>query len=208
MQNLGQILKVKREEKEITLKKAAADLRIKEYVLRSIEEEEWNNLPEPIFVAGFIKNYANYLGVDSKRALAFYRRGFDEKKYPRKKNPLGKSKNPLLTPKRFINLTFGLFIFLFVLYLAIQYFSILSAPKLEIISPENDLQTAVPKVQIQGKTEKNSTVSVNGEFAAVDENGNFSKEVSLKEGKNTITIIASKKLSPKTEVSRVIRLNP
>lgn len=208
MQNLGQILKEKREEKEISLKKVAADLRIQEEVLKSIEEEEWEDLPEPIFVTGFIKNYASYLGLDSKRALAFYRRGFDEKKYPSKKNPITKSKTLLITPKRFINLIFGLFIFLFVIYLAIQYFSILSAPKLEIISPENDSQTTVPKIQIQGKTEKNSTVSVNGEFAAIDEDGNFSKEVSLKEGKNVITIVASKKLSPKSEATRMVRLNP
>lgn len=207
MQTLGDFLSKKREAKNISLEQASHDLLIKKDQLESLETGQWQKLPEPTFVSGFIKNYADYLGLDSKLALALYRREFDPAKAPARKPNLLGSKRILLTPQRLINLVFALIIITFISYLAIQYTSILKSPKLQVFSPTEDSTTTVPAILITGETEKETTVSVNGEFAPIDQDGKFSYQLKLEDGQNIIDIIAAKRLSPKTKVTRIIRLS-
>ena len=207
MQTLGDFLLKKREAKNISLEQASRDLLIKKDQLEALELGLWQKLPEPTFISGFIKNYADYLGLDSKLALALYRREFDPKKAPAKKPALLKSKRIIITPQRLINLAFILVILGFVGYLAIQYTSILKSPKLQIYSPQEDTTTTVPAILIPGQTEKETTIAVNGEFAPVDQDGKFSYQLKLQDGQNIIEIIAAKRLSPKTKITRIIRLS-
>lgn len=206
METSGNILAEKRLSKKIPITKAARDLKIKKEHLQAIEDGQWQSLPEPTFVKGFIKNYAKYLGLDPNHTLALYRREYDEAKYPQKESPLKRDRRLMFTPNKAISLAFILAVIVFVIYLASQYFSILESPKLDVTSPENDLSTSIPYVVVLGKVESDSTVSVEGEFVAVDQEGNFTKQVELVEGKNTIEIIAAKRLSPKTKITRTVRL--
>ncbi|MBI4037453.1 helix-turn-helix domain-containing protein [Candidatus Curtissbacteria bacterium] len=207
MQRLGELLEAKRRGKRISLKKAAKNLSLKKEVLESLEKEDWQTLPEPTFVKGFLTNYASYLGIDPDFALALYRRGYDEAKYPHKVSPLKQKRRLMFTPNKLAALSFSLSILAFLIYLSVQYFSILSTPQLDIINPQNDATTGIPIVIVQGSTEPGAVVSVNGEFAAVDESGKFEKEVKLKAGKNQIEVISSKKLSPKSKKTITLRLS-
>jgi len=206
METIGELLSSKRKDKKISLKKVAHDLLIKEENLEALENSDWDKLPEPPFVKGFIKNYAQYLGFDWQHALALYRREYDESKYP-KKAGFERPKGLMFTPNKLVSLVFILAVLAFVAYLVIQYLSILSAPKLELSSPSNDQTLAVPYVMVQGQTEKKTTVAVNGDFIPVDENGKFSYQFKLEEGQNIIEIVASKRLSPKSRITRIIRLS-
>ena len=206
MKGLGEILSEARKKKHISQSRAAADLLIKKEHIEALENQKWLDLPEPTFVKGFLNTYASYLGLDPSHVLAVYRREFDESKF-QKPHPNPRAERRLfLTPTRIINLVFIFAIFIFVTYIGITFSSILSAPKLEVVSPSADETTSVPVVQIIGKTDFEATVSIKGEFVAVDGQGNFSKEYSLSEGKNVIEVIASKRLSPKARIIRTVRL--
>lgn len=207
MQTVGVLLSQKRKSKGISLEKSAHDLSIKKEQLAALEAGLWSKLPEPAFVTGFIKNYADYLGIDPKLALALYRREFDPLKNPLEKPKLLKPKRLLVTPQILINLFFVAIIFTFISYLAIQYTSILKSPKLEILSPPEDQTTSVPAIVVSGQAEKETTVSINGEFAPIDQDGKFTYQLELKDGQNIIEIIAAKRLSPKTKITRIIRLS-
>lgn len=207
MQTVGILLSQKRKSKGISLEKSSKDLSIKKEQLAALEEGLWNKLPEPAFVAGFIKNYADYLGLDSQLALALYRREFDPSKARSAKPILLIPKRLIVTPQILINLFFAAIIVIFVGYLALQYTSILKSPQLRILTPSEDLTTTVPAIVISGQTEKETTVSVNGEFAPIDANGKFTYQLQLKDGQNIIEIIAAKRLSPKTKITRIIRLS-
>lgn len=206
MRKFGEILAAARTQKRISLKKASHDLKIKIEHLMALESQTWQDLPQPSFVRGFIASYANYLGLDPQKLLALYRREFDEREYPKKTIREDVKKRFYLTPSRLINAIFVLAIVIFISYLVIQYSSIFSAPKVEITSPKDDETVSVPIILIQGKAEKDTTVSVNGQFLPINEDGKFTYQYNLKEGKNTIEIIASKRLSPKSKVTRVVRL--
>jgi len=206
MKNLGEILSEARKKKHISITRAASDLLIKKEHIQALEDQKWSELPEPTFVKGFIKSYAAYLGLDTDHILAIYRREFDESKFQRShKNPRAE-KRLFLTPSRIINFVFIFAVLVFIAYILISFSSIFSAPKLEVLMPQPNETTSVPIVQIIGKTDPEATVSIAGEFVPVDPQGNFSKEYSLKEGKNEIEVISSKRLSPKARVTRTVRL--
>lgn len=206
MRQFGEILESQRKARRISLKKASKDLRIAKEHLQALEAQDWQNLPEAPFVKGFIISYCRYLGLDPEKTLPLYRREYDERQFQKDPSFKDQKKRLYLTPARLINFIFFAALATFVAYLLIQYSSILSAPKLEINSPSDDENVTVPVIIIQGQTEEDTTVSVDGEFVPVDTNGDFSYQYSLEEGKNTIEIIASKRLSPKTKVERTVRL--
>lgn len=205
MKTLGEMLSSARKAKKISTDKAASDLLIKKENLEALEEGKFEELPEPAYIRGFIKNYAKYLSLDPDLALAIYRRQYDETKYP-KKAPIQKQKGIFLTPNKIVTFSAIATVIIFVGYLVLQYLSILSTPKLDIIEPKDDVTTAIPIIQVSGQTEKEATVSVNGEFAPVTTEGQFTYQLKLTEGQNIVEIIAAKRLSPKNKQTRLIRL--
>lgn len=207
MEKFGEILSSQRKVKNISLKRASAKLLIKKEHLQSLENEDWQSLPEATFVKGYITTYAKFLGLDPAKVLALYRREYDESKYPKKySSQKDVTKGHLITPARVKNAVFLIAAIAFILYIVIQYSSILSSPDLEIYEPQDDITTSLPVVKISGKVESESSVSVDGEFVPVDSSGNFSYQYNLDEGQNIIEIIASKRLSPKTKTTRTVRL--
>ena len=206
MQKLGEIFQEARKAKNISIEKAASDLHLKPQILEALETGNWQQLPEPAYVRGFMKNYANLLSLDSNRLLALYRAEYDEKKFPHRVFPLKGKKRLMFTPNKLAPFAFITTTIIFLAYLTIQYASVLSAPKLEIYTPQDDSNTTASVIDISGITEKEATVSIDGELVAVDPTGNFRHQIKLDEGQNIIEIIASKRLSPKSKETRIIRL--
>jgi cytoskeletal protein RodZ len=61
---VGERLRVAREEKGLSLEDVAAQTRIPQRHLESLESSEWDKLPAPTYTVGFAKNYANAVGLD------------------------------------------------------------------------------------------------------------------------------------------------
>src|SRR4051812_35612321 len=61
---VGQRLRAAREEKKVSLEDIAAQTRIPQRHLESIENAEWDNLPAPTYTIGFAKSYASSVGLD------------------------------------------------------------------------------------------------------------------------------------------------
>jgi cytoskeletal protein RodZ len=60
----GERLRAAREEKGLSLDDIAAQTRIPQRHLESIETAEWENLPAPTYTVGFAKSYASAVGLD------------------------------------------------------------------------------------------------------------------------------------------------
>lgn len=61
---VGSTLRLKRQEKKLSLEQLAAQTRIQQRFLQAIEAGELDQLPEPIYIQSFIKQYAEALGLD------------------------------------------------------------------------------------------------------------------------------------------------
>src|SRR5689334_8062705 len=60
----GERLRLAREAKKLSLEEVAAQTRIPQRHLASIETGDWDNLPAPTYSIGFAKSYASAVGLD------------------------------------------------------------------------------------------------------------------------------------------------
>lgn len=208
MKKLGEILQEERQAQNIKIEDVAQILLTKKEVVEALERGDWSRLPEPTYVKGFIKSYANLLGIDPIRLIALYRAEYDERKFPQKSLLGIKEKKWLLSPRKVSPVLLAIVIVSFLVYLILQYTLILEAPELKIYSPPKDSTTTARVIEISGQTDSDASVSISGILVAVDVSGKFYYQLPLKVGKNTIEIIASRRLSPKTREIRTIRLSP
>ena len=74
MSNFGATFRKAREAAGLPLEKIAAETRISTRFLTAIENEAFHQLPGGIFNRGFIRAYAEYLGLDSDQVVADYDR--------------------------------------------------------------------------------------------------------------------------------------
>jgi len=70
MAELGDLLRRAREEKGLSLDQAMEATRIRKEFLEALEEEDLNRLPGEVYVKGFLRNYASYLGLDPEEVLS------------------------------------------------------------------------------------------------------------------------------------------
>jgi cytoskeleton protein RodZ len=69
---LGTILREARETKGLTAAQAQERTRISARFIEAMEEGRYQDLPTPVHVRGFLKNYARFLGLDPQPLLARY----------------------------------------------------------------------------------------------------------------------------------------
>jgi cytoskeletal protein RodZ len=73
MGQLGELLKETRQSKEVSLEKVEEELRIRKKYLQALEEEDFSIMPPEVYVKGFLRNYAIYLGLDLQEVKALYK---------------------------------------------------------------------------------------------------------------------------------------
>jgi len=71
---LGDVLRSAREEKGVSLAQAEAATMIRRAYLQALEDDDHTVLPGAVYVKGFVRNYAIYLGLDPSHALSLYHR--------------------------------------------------------------------------------------------------------------------------------------
>ncbi|HWI54257.1 MAG TPA: helix-turn-helix domain-containing protein, partial [Desulfobacteria bacterium] len=64
MQSIGESLKNAREQKGISLEQAEDDTKIRKRYLQALEDGEYSIIPGSVYAKGFLRNYANYLGLN------------------------------------------------------------------------------------------------------------------------------------------------
>ena len=85
------------------------------------------------------------------------------------------------------------------------------APTLNVTSPANNSITNKVSCVVAGTTNDVTsspvTVTVNGAATTVNANGSFSKTITLAEGENTITVVATDSAGKSTTVTRTVTLD-
>ncbi len=187
MASVGEILKKEREKKGLTLRQIEKEIKIREKILRAVEENDWNFFSSKIYSTGVIRNYSKYLGLDTQKILAFFRRDFENTDdiHIRKNVTPG-----YLTPqsKKLMALSLFLIIILFLSYFSYQLKQFLSPPNIVIISPQGDRVRSEELIKIVGRTEKEATVTIYGEKVYPNREGIFEYNFPVRDGKNELVI--------------------
>jgi len=73
MGQLGDLLREAREAKGISLEQVEKTTNIRTKLLQALEQEAYEELPAPVFVKGFLRNFARALGLDPDQVVALYK---------------------------------------------------------------------------------------------------------------------------------------
>jgi cytoskeleton protein RodZ len=76
---IGQRLKAAREENRLTLEKVFESTRIRVQYLQALEEDDLSAMPSPVQARGYLRNYAEFLGLDVARLLEDLRESSTQK---------------------------------------------------------------------------------------------------------------------------------
>jgi cytoskeletal protein RodZ len=69
MGELGELLRSAREAKGVSLEQAEEATRVRRQYLEALEAEDFGTLPGEVYVRGFLRNYARYLGLNPEEVL-------------------------------------------------------------------------------------------------------------------------------------------
>lgn len=208
MLTVGEILKNYREKQHIILSEVEKQIRVRSKFLTAVEENNWNFFSSKIYITGIIKNYSDYLGLDPKKMIAFFRRDYERKEEVGFKTRIS---NKYLTPetRKVALLIISLIILFFALYFGYQLKQYFSPPTLTVISPQTNTFTIEDKMKFMGKTDKDAAVTIFGERVYQDKYGVFTYDFPLKIGKNELTIEIVGANGKKTIIKKIyIKNNP
>jgi len=82
MFQLGSSLREARARRGLELAQVAAETRIRARYLQALEEERFELLPGSVYAKGFLRAYADYLGLDSQRYVDEYNARFSADETP------------------------------------------------------------------------------------------------------------------------------
>lgn len=208
MVHIGQRLYEERVKKGLTLEEVAKATRIRPSFLLAIEKSEYSKLPSSAYIVGFVKNYADYLGLPKRESLALLRREFNLGE-AREILPKGFATRGDMPMKQFrLGPAFIGGIIFFVALLSFLLFQNRYAfinPPLDISTP-HESQVVEKNIMVVGKTDANATVIVNDTVVSVENNGEFQKNITLFPGKSTIRITAQNRFGNKTFVERHVEV--
>lgn len=212
MRTVGQILREERERKFYTLEEIEKVTKIRIELLQALEADQYNKLPPATFVQGFIKNYGRFLGLDTQKLLAIFRREFSEHKNPPRvlqsfSNPLQTSRFHL-TPSKLISLVAVGIVLIFFGYLWFEYRYLVLSPTLNLEYPPDQITVSEETIGVKGFTDPEVELAINNQDVAIEKNGEFSAEIKLAEGTNKLSVVATSKIGKAITVERIVYRQP
>src|SRR5215216_3518814 len=98
---IGRFLEQKRKERGLSLEEVEQATKIRKRYLTGLERDNYSILPDAVYARGFLKTYANYLGLDGEalsRQLKSSRKTRRERGINYNSGPESDFEKPLITP--------------------------------------------------------------------------------------------------------------
>lgn len=102
------LLKSKREELSLSIEDICRELKLDKKIIKNIESGNFSNFKSYLFLKGYIKNYADFLGIDINLPESRYKKKYKNINESRKKESKKKFKKKYLNKNKYL---FILFIF-------------------------------------------------------------------------------------------------
>lgn len=201
LKTIGSILEDRRKDRGLTLKEVAEITKIKTEYLHALEKGDYSLFASEVYLKGFLRNYAKFLGVGTERALALYRR---ERSDFEKLKPIGITSkirettlNLAITPGRIIAIIVLGLILGTLYYVGTYVGAIFAAPQLSLETPlaleagaTEVYNTESTTIKIEGQAEIGAKLTINGEKYQTNNFQDFFAEFELEEGTNEFIINA------------------
>lgn len=211
---LGEKLKKLRSDKRITLGEVSRLTKIQIPYLEYLEEGKYEKLPADVYVRGFLRSYADFLGVSEQILIKLYDKEKEIKKNLEKKKKRKEIKvkpvnisSFVFTPRKILALAVVVLIFAGLAFLYKEIDSFASAPSLVILSPGADSEISGNSVYIEGITDQDAALFINGQPISVGEGGRFRENLTLQSGLNVISVKSVNKFEKEAVRNITIKSN-
>jgi len=213
---LGEKLRQLRNGKRMALNEVSRITKIQIAYLEYLEEGRWDRLPADVYVRGFLRSYADFLGVGGNVLIKLYekekgiKKNLEESKNPQAEKSVQKPINIssfVFTPQKIAMSLIAILIFSGLFYLYKEIGSFTDAPRLIILNPQPDTSVDGNSLRVEGVTDKDVRVFVNDQPILVGDDGKFSENITLQSGINALNMKAINKFGKETLSSLSIRSN-
>jgi cytoskeletal protein RodZ len=204
VQNIGDLLRDKRKSMGVSLKQVAEKTKIRVEYLLALENGKYDKFASAVYVKGFLKKYAKFLGINPERAVAMYRREQDKDIRGKLRGTdffegVGKAPSFDLSLNKVISFIILLLILAFGYYLISQASVVFSTPSLAITVPvdvkageEKVYTTDKDKLSLRGAVDPGSNLKLNGRDIKVDQLSQFAiEDFSLTPGENDLEFVVT-----------------
>ncbi len=207
----GAFLKKMRQEKGWSLEKVSEETKILLSILKDLENDEYENLPPPVYLKGVIKKYANFLKLDKEKVLGLYQksngRDLSSGKYdllPKNRFLTYQSKFVSffknISPKILKYFFWGFILFYFIY----EASSFILPAKVILYSPDRDFTTNQAELLISGKVIRGKRFFIKDQEISFEKDGSFDEKIVLAPGINNIQFRAVNILGYETVLVRQI----
>jgi len=205
---VGTLLIEKRKEKDLDIKDVSLAIKIRAEYLLALEEGRYKVFRSEVYLTGFLKNYAKFLGIDTEKILAMYRRENERRNLGEESvitKPNNNRFNLTLTPNKIVAVV------LVLVYLGTYVGKVLKKPTLSLSSPivmeqEGEVlyNTDANLIEISGKAEIGSKLTINGQELKLNNFEKFSKEFNLEVGLNTFVLMGENQFGRSTTITLAV----
>lgn len=211
--SLGAILKTARTKAGLTVEQAEEQTKVSAKYLLALEDGRYGQMPAEAYNVGYVRCYAEFLGLSPERVVQLYRLERSEHNL----TPLEMSQ---LRPKRVGDWSFlitpkllGILGMIAVFgtvsgYIVFQIKKFAEPPTLEITNVPSEFTSDKDTVVLEGTTAQGAVVSMNSEPIFVTTDGTFSQDVQLSPGLNQILVQAKNRADKESRLMVKVLYKP
>lgn len=201
---LGEILLMARQSRGIELERAARDTKIRARYLAALEAGDFRELPGTVYTKGFLRNYAQYLGLDPDVVIGHYKRELGGRAGERvsivSRTLRAPSGGLTITPGLLVAGVLTVAVIAFLGYIGLQFVRFAQPPVLTVSSPATVESTIdAESTVISGTATAGATITITGAdgptTTSASSAGDWTATVPLRKGRNEFIVVA---LDPQT----------
>lgn len=188
-------------EKDLNLKKLSEISGISLNNLDYLINEDFKNLPAAPYIRGYLIKLGKILNFNSEEWWDY----FKNQRNLKKSGEYDEFPKNRFMPPSFTKYFFIILIIIFALiYFVVRFDNIFGNPTIELNIPISILKATEKKFIVQGSVKNADKLFINLEEVVFNKNGDFSKEIVLEPGINTVEIRIQKLFKPEIKILRQI----
>lgn len=217
---IPKILRDARLAARVSLEKISRVSLVPQKYLAALEDGHYWELPSQVFATQFFKAFCKCLNLNSDILMEKFENEYRTNQNWQERSEKVKAKAPSREPSLWIKrlaVIFNPFAlkrgFLAILllgffsYIGFQVNRIIQPPSLSIDSPGDNLVTSRQVIDLKGRVEQESRLTINGQEVYPDKDGNFAEVIGLQPGINFINFAAKKKYSRELQLVRKVMVS-
>ncbi len=211
LKTIGKLLEERRLSKKLRYDEIAEIIKINPEYLEALETANYSKFPSEVYVKGFLRNYARFLGIEPDHALALYRReqeiSLTNPKIKMTEKIKQKGLDLSITKNKVVTAVVIIITILTLLYIGSYVFNIFQNPRLELSKPiglkagqTGEYISPKDTLILEGVSEIGNKLTINGQEYRVNSFEQFNIEIKLQEGKNNIYLVSENQIRRKSEI--------